>query len=611
MTTPFAVSERVPTTFLADPSAVAGKLRGEWAAFQEQRTVGEHIRPVIATSWSRSLELGVSPDRRAADAGGGALQGFDWRVQIKRLFELSAAPVTQELADELTGSNSAIVICDEQGVIVGRRGDPSILRRTERQNFVPGASWNEQCAGTNGIGLVLALGRPAQVFSAEHFCIGFQDYACTAAPVRHPVTRSVIGVLDVTTRCEELSHHTYAMVVHAARDIERHLEEHVFGRERELLERYLRGRVGLQVPFITVDRSGRTIIQNAIAAERLSASEDLPSVLQVVRDALRQGADTSRDIELSFGRAVVRAHLVRADDEVIGALVAVEPIRQRTAAREKQMGWQPLHGRSQAIRQLTARAERIAIACIPVVVEGEPGTGKRTLAKAMHARSPRRDRPLAVVNFATKTWRQDWEEAARGASTIVLRRMTALSERQQLDLAETVEALRAREGAPWTIAIVTAGDHPLRLELLDRLGPSSLVVPPLRERPGDVVPIVEDWVAREGAGNPVRFSDEALQVLRAYDWQGNVRELLNVLAAARLQATGSVVRADDLDITGAHARSRSAQPYTATELRKVERNTIERALAQTGGNVSQAAALLGISRSTLHRRLSAYRLIGR
>lgn len=614
MSASVSASERVPTTFLADPAAVVHKLRSDWEVFHEQRTVGRHIRPVIATSWDRSLELGVSPDRQAADVDRETLEGFDGRVQIRRLFGVSADPVTGELADELAGSNSAIVVCDDHGVIVDRRGDPAILRRTDRQNFVQGASWSEQSAGTNGIGLALALGRPAQVFSAEHFCVGFQDYACTAAPVRHPVTREVIGVLDVTTKCEELTYHTYAMVVHAARDIERQLEEHVLGGERELLERYLRGRVGLQMPFITVDRSGRTIIQNALAAERLSASDDLPAVLQIVRQALTESSDLSREVELSVGRSSVRAHLVRAEDEVIGAVVAVEPVRTRRPPQEP-LGWQPLQGTSSTLRLLLARAERTAIACLPAVIEGEPGTGKRTLAEAMHARSPRRDEPLAVVNFAARSWRPEWEAALRSAGTIVLRRLTALSETQQLELAETVESMRTQERSPWLISIMTAGDRPLRLELLHRLGSSRLVIPPLRERTADIESIVLGWAIREAAdrpdSRPLRVSDEALIALRGHDWPGNVRELLNTLAAAAaLQASRHVIRPDDLTLAGPAARSHQVQSYGAVDLRNIERDAIEQALAQTGGNISRAAELLGISRSTLHRRLQTYRLIG-
>jgi transcriptional regulator of acetoin/glycerol metabolism len=606
---PFETTERIPTSFLANPSRVRAKLRKDWQAFHEEKRVGENIRSAIAKSWTRSLALGVSPDRRAADVDRETLSGFEGRQQIKRLFGLSAKPVTRELSDELAGSNSAIVLCDETGIIVSRTGDASILSLTERQNFVPGASWNEQCAGTNGIGLALALGRPAQVFAAEHYCIGFQGYACTAAPVRHPVTRELIGVLDVTMKASEITHHTCAMVVHAARDIERQLEEHILGRERQLLERYLRGRVGLQVPFITVDHSGRTIIQNALAAEEVSASEDLPRILVMVRDALRDGMDMRRDLDLSLGRADVCAHLVRAGDEVIGAVVAVEPLPFRPPAREKPKpaGWQPLHGRSRAIRQVIARAERVALALIPAVIEGEPGTGKQTLAEAMHARSSRHRDRLAVVNFATRNWRQDWEKATRSGGTLVLRRLTALSETQQLDLAESIEGLRGRPRTPWTIAIVTVGNHTLRLELLHRLGPGSLVLPPLREHTADIEAIVESWQQREAKG--LRIADDALAALRSYRWPGNARELLNTLNGASLQASGSTIRLEDLDITDG-TRAQAAQPYSATALRDVERNAIDRALAQTGGNVMKAAGLLGISRSTLHRRLRTYRLIG-
>lgn len=386
----FVSDDRVPSSFLGDKVRVVRDLHADWTRFHTDGTVGSHTRSVIARSWDRSRQLAVSPDRRAADVERGALRGFDSRDQVKRLLLDAAAPIRRLLSDELDGSNSAVVLCDDAGRMIARDGDASILRRTEAQNFVPGADWSEECAGTNGIGLALALGRPAQVFSAEHFCAGFQDYACTAAPLRHPVTREMIGVLDVTTRASEITHHTFAMVVHAARAIEHEMEEHVFGRERELLERYLRGRVGQDVPFFTVDRSGRTIIQNAVAAEALP-SEDLPAVMHIVRRSLRSGSDAESELDLSTGRGVVECHVVRADGDPIGALVAVRPLRPTRAARSSS-DWQPLVGRSPGIREVLARAQRVAELHVPAVIVGEAGTGKLTLALAMHDCSARGER---------------------------------------------------------------------------------------------------------------------------------------------------------------------------------------------------------------------------
>src|SRR5919206_917321 len=398
--------DRIPSTYLADLPAAISTLRRAWEGYQLGNEPPALIRGVIAESWERSAERRVPPERRAAELDRAALRGFQSLDTVQRGFRQASAPVVADLERELSSTNSAIVVCDEFGAILDRGGDRTILRRTERQNFVPGAMWSELSAGTNGIGLALALGRPAQVLGGEHFCMGFQEYACTAAPVRHPVTRAVVGLLDVTSDAREASPLAYALVVQAAGAIERQMEEQVFGRERSLMERYLRGRVALRSPLLTVDRAGRTIIQNAPAAEQL-APEDVRAVLRLARDALRSGRDAAERLQLTCGAARVDVHLAREGAELIGAVIAVAPAARAErrapagpvsggAARDR---WGGLVGASPAMRALFRHAQRIAARRRPLVIEGQPGTGKLALARAIHERAAGASarRPLAVV----------------------------------------------------------------------------------------------------------------------------------------------------------------------------------------------------------------------
>jgi DNA-binding NtrC family response regulator len=342
------------------------------------------------------------------------------------------------------------------------------------------------------------------------------------------------------------------------------------------------------------------------------ANEDLPTVMRVVQEALRKGADVNTDLDLALGPAAVGVHVVRAYEDLIGAVVVVEPAakKHRPAPPKTDGSWEPLIGQSPAMREVLRRAARVAAGCVPVVIEGEAGTGRLTLARALHARSPLADRPFTIISCSAKDWRRDWERALKGPGTIALRHMCALSDSIQLELAAQLEeAERLPEN--WIIGIVTVGDPPLRLELIHRLGRASLGVPPLRERPGDVELIVADWCRSKAKEDPPgpQISTAALEALTAYDWPGNVRELLNTLTSARIQQRGSIITPHDLGLANRPARRRWSAGMT--DLRNIERDAIERALAQTGGNVSRAADLLGISRSTLHRRLRSYRLVGR
>jgi transcriptional regulator of acetoin/glycerol metabolism len=600
---------RVPPTYLLDPDAATSRLRHSWDRYHTEGTVETLLREPIVSSWERSQRLGISPDRQVADVDETVLERLEVGDDLGRWLLHAARPVMEDLAGDLSGTDTAIVIGDQEGHLIERLGDPAILRRTARRNFVPGSGWGEHHVGTNGIGLALALDRPAQVFSAEHFCVGFHGYACTAAPIHHPVTGQTMGVLDVTTRANVSGAHTFALLVEAVRNLEHELERQISGRERELLEQYLRGRAGRRVPVLTVDRAGRTIVQNA-AAVRSLAPEDLEQILGLVQQALRDGRDRQEDVPVSWGRVRADVGIARAHSEVLGALITVHPFPHRPPAARQHAGstdWLPLTGRSEALRDLARHAGLVADECRSALIEGGPGTGKLRLARAMHARSPRAGAPLHLVACVAGTWRDGWRRAAEaGAACIVLLHPEVLDEAAQLELAvllQTHEASLPAEQPPWLLAVASSG-WSLRPELRYRLAPPVLRVPALRDRPEDLEALVAEWCAEQGRLRPPRptIAPSAHEVLRRHQWPGNVRELRHALADAALLARSGTIWPRHLRV--AAAPEATPEP---SHLQELEQAAIRRALAENGQNVSRAAAQLGISRATLHRRLNAYR----
>ena len=106
--------------------------------------------------------------------------------------------VLDYLTDFLAASGYVVVLSDAKGRLLDVLGDATIRRRLARIDFVPGGDWSEAAAGTNAIGTALADGHGVQLMAAEHYCDGWQDLTCTAAPIRHPFTGEVMGILDVT-----------------------------------------------------------------------------------------------------------------------------------------------------------------------------------------------------------------------------------------------------------------------------------------------------------------------------------------------------------------------------------------------------------------------------
>jgi DNA-binding NtrC family response regulator len=154
-----------------------------------------------------------------------------------------------------------------------------------------------------------------------------------------------------------------------------------------------------------------------------------------------------------------------------------------------------------------------------------------------------------------------------------------------------------------------AADGALRDDLLYRLNSVEIRLPALRERRDDIPDLAGTFLARAGqAGAPRRFSAEAMDALLAHSWPGNVRELEHVVERATLLAVGDEISADALML---RTRTDAGVPrLEEMTLEQVERYLIERALATQGGNVSEAARILGLSRSALYRRLASLGLGG-
>lgn len=155
-------------------------------------------RPLILESWQRCHSMHVNPARQVAPLAIAHESQLSHLREANELLMRATRSVMSRLTDFLADSGYVIVLSDANGYLLDVIGDATIRRRLARIDFVPGGDWNEAAAGTNAIGTALADGHVVQLMASEHYCDGWQDLTCTAAPIRHPVTGKVIGILDVT-----------------------------------------------------------------------------------------------------------------------------------------------------------------------------------------------------------------------------------------------------------------------------------------------------------------------------------------------------------------------------------------------------------------------------
>ena len=277
----------------------------------------------------------------------------------------------------------------------------------------------------------------------------------------------------------------------------------------------------------------------------------------------------------------------------------------------------------------------------PILIEGETGSGKGLLARMIHRAGPRPDGPFVDVNCAaipdtlleaemfgfergafTDARRSKpglFQVAHRG--TIFLDEVGLLPKPLQAKLLKVLEERAVRRlgstiDESVDVWILTATNEDLRgavrerrfrEDLYHRLAVLTVTLPPLRERGDDVVALAEHFLARVCADYGVarrRLAPGAVAALRAYAWPGNVRELSNVIERAVLQSSSDELTAEALGIAGDPATGTPARPE-AVSLDDAMREHLVEVLGQTRGNISRTAALLGIERTNLHKKMRA------
>ncbi len=305
----------------------------------------------------------------------------------------------------------------------------------------------------------------------------------------------------------------------------------------------------------------------------------------------------------------------------------------------------PLVGVSPAMEQLRALITRVAPTEARVLITGESGTGKELVASAIHRQSARAAQRFVCVNSAAIP--KDLVESEmfgheRGAFTGATERRVGrfeladggtlfLDEVGDLSLEAQAKLLRVLETGvierlggerPLTVEVrvIAATNKDLskaaqqgqfREDLLFRLNVLPVHIPPLRERPEDVSPLVQHFAARQAGrlGRPVRFDTGAVQLLAAYGWPGNVRELANLVERLAILATEATITADDVarvvpqDGAPAAPAGDWADVALAEALDHFERTLIARALSAARGNVAEAARRLATDRANLYRRM--------
>ena len=596
----------------------------------------------VVSSWQRSLALGVNPANRSAPllARGEAMRQLHLR---HREVLTAAANVFAELTDLFAGSRSIALLTNPDGVVLEAVGDLYTLEQGQDIHLMPGGDWSEGTVGTNGIGTVLATGRPAQVHAAEHFCEGIKRWTCAAAPIYEPGTGAILGVVDISGPPATYQRNNLALAVATARQIESTLGERAAQERTRLLEVCLQRLTASDTAggLLAIDRTGRLVHTTGRVASPVALGERVPGL--DVNMAVEEWANCLPEqwraewfSPVGFGGRTIGAVLVIPEKPrtVAGRLGA-----QASESDPERSGFDAVIGRSLPMTAMIERARLLAGRRVPVLIEGETGVGKELIARALHG--PQDGRPFIAFNCgaaskelvagdlfghvrgaftgATSEGRPGRFELAHGG-TLCLDEIGEMPLDLQPVLLRVLEegvVYRLGDTQPRHVDVrliaitnrnlrdeVAAGRF--RRDLFYRIAVTALTVPPLRDRGGDIDLLAahfnEQLATRHGVA-PCAFTPETLAALRALAWPGNVRELRNVVESALLTGADPVMSLPD-----AATRPQPAFPAPLASLQDAEHDMIARALQQAHGNIASASRLLRISRSTLYRKMERYGL---
>ncbi|AND08212.1 sigma-54-dependent Fis family transcriptional regulator [Bacillus thuringiensis] len=606
-----------------------------WKKFIDEGVFDSNrINERISESWHRCRQANVNP---YMNKGQKILSSNVFQEQKKKseIFLDIALPQIQNMRKTIDELQMMALLIDPGGYVLSLSGNKQTLKRAKHINFIEGVKWTEAAVGTNAIGTALEIEEAIMISGTEHYSVASHSWSCAAAPI-HNDDGKLIGVLDFSCPIEFSHPYMLGMVTSIAHAIERECSIRVHQNELHLIHRFLD----------VIDSDEQVVICNhrdVIVSASKSVRERINNWSRMkLEELMHHGLETKLEIPVYSNERMIGKCMYLKKNKQINTYSAFAFIKGIT--------FSGVTGTSKAFQHTLEEIKLVSPTDASVYVCGETGVGKEYVARAIHENSPRKDGPFIAVNCGslpkelmeselfgyvegafTGARRQGYKgkfEQAHGG-TLFLDEIGEVPPEMQVALLRvlqerTITPIGSSKEVPVNIRIITATHKDLlrlveegkfRQDLYYRLHVYPLYVPSLIERKEDISYFIQHFCERKNWN--VVFPKSICNQFLQHTWPGNIRELVNVLERIYILSQGREICEKQvaflLQTMMGNQQQLELQVENKTEhplnfREKIQRDSMIEVLQKTNGNVSLAAKLLDVPRSTFYKRMQKYKL---
>lgn len=609
------------------------------------------VNELIKESWQRSRTNNIDYENQHIYEGDEArrkslIENNHFLIDIAR-------PYMDDLYSVISDTNFMITLLEHDGFIIDTLIHPTIERDADLKII----NYSEERIGTNAMGTCLYLNKPVLTFGEEHCYKKLHKFTTSAAPI-HDVNGELIGCIGITGFADDASVHTLGMAIATAYAIENKIKLNQ-DKNNDFIREYSN---------ILKDSISDGVIITDIKGDVLSINKTAENILNVKeKDFLKKNINEISDSSIDFNKNkdyIVKKTILtvkntplycnlsitklKTDTKVTGYLIMInyadKKIYDINKGNKTVYSFEDIIGESPLIKDAIEIGKIASRGNSNILILGESGTGKELFAQSIHQNSSRKDKPFIDINCGalplslaeselfgyeggsytgSKKEGQPGKFELADGGTIFLDEVGELPLSVQAALLRVIQERKVlRIGSSQKkdidVMIIAATNKDLfeavrnntfRKDLFYRLNVFTINLPSLMEHKEDIPLLVNNFIERYNymyGLNIKGISHEVMNIFMRYNWPGNIRELGNIIQRAVQISKHEMIQIRDLPVyltTGLDLNNN--KPVNNISLIEAqEATTIINTLKKTKGNVKQTSEALGISRSTLYRKLS-------